>query len=208
MKTLFKWLLRLVAAVVVLAVALVLCRNVLFRQLLVWQIHAQTGFDARIGYLHADLTSPTLRLEDVKVYYPASLGGVTLLELPELYLEYDRSALWRRHVHIPSARLAIREVNVVLGHFGLPLPSSPPTAGGSVTALAGRGLVFDGIDRMDFSLGRVNFLTAGANAPTSSHEVNLEHKALRNLKTPADFGWQLMPVLLAKGLLPQPAGSR
>ena len=206
MKTLFKWLFRLTAAAVLVLVLAVLCRNVILREVLEWQIHSRTGMDARIGYVNLGLMTAALRIEDAKVYYPADLGGVKLLEIPELYVEYDRGALWRRHVNIPRVRLNLSEVNVIEGRFGLPPPREPSRspAAPTTTNRPNQAMAFDGIERLELSLGRVKFSSPKAGSPAREIPVNLQNLTLKNLKSPSDFTWQLLPVLLSKGLLSGP----
>ncbi len=205
MRTIFRWLFRLAATVLLLAVALVLGRNFILKQVIEWQIQSRTGMDVRIGYVNLGLLTAALRIEDAKVYYPADLGGVKLLEIPELYMEYDRGALWWRHLRIPRARLKVNEVNIIEGRFGLPpprkpaRPPAPPAAGNPIPWLA-----FDGIERLELSLGRVKFSSPRTGGQAREVVVDLQDLTLRNLKSPSDFTWQLLPVLLAKGLLSGP----
>lgn len=206
MKTIFKWLFRLAATVVLLAIALVLTRNVILKETIEWQIFSRTGMDARIGYLDLGLLTPALRIEDVKVYYPPDVGGVTLMEIPEFYLEYDFNALWwRRRLHIPRARLNISEVNVMEGQFRLPSyrdPATPPPA--PTTGDSGSSLVFGGIDQLELSLGSVKFSSQRSGSRTREVAVNLKNYPVKSVKSAADLTWQLLPVLLSKGVLAGP----
>ena len=205
MRTIFRWLFRLAATVVLLTVALVLARNVILKETIEWQIFSRTGMDARIGYLDLGLITPALRIEDVKIYYPPAVGGVTLMEIPELYLEYDRNALCWRRLHIPRARLNVSEVNVMEGQFRLTSPRNPaqspaaPAVGGP-----GSALVFDGVDQLELSLGSVKFSSQRSGSQTREVPVNLKNYPVKSVKSFADLTWQLLPVLLGKGVLSGP----
>ncbi len=206
MKTIFKWLFRLAATVVLAAIALVLARNVILRETIEWQVFSRTGMDARIGYLDLGLLTPVLRIEDVKIYYPPDVGGVTLMEIPEFYLDYDFNALWwRRCVRIPRARLNISEVNVLEGQFRLPSPRAPePAASSPAGSGSGSSLVFGGIDQLELSLGVVKFSSQRSGSGTREVAVNLKNYPVKNVKSAGDLTWQLLPVLLGKGVLSGP----
>ncbi len=118
MKTIFKWLCRLVGLVVLVIAAAILFRNPILRSLAEWRLHAATGLDARLGYLHVGLTEPIVRVEDLKLYNPPESGGETFLDVPELYVEYDRGAALLGRVHLKLLRLNLAEVNIIEGKDG------------------------------------------------------------------------------------------
>ena len=72
MKWILKWLLRLflaaVALVVVAVIVLLLSYNSILRAVMERQIRAQTGMDAEIGKLKLALFSPTVEIQNFKLY--------------------------------------------------------------------------------------------------------------------------------------------
>lgn len=113
MKFIFRWLFRLLILTIVLVVALVLLKDVLIKALVEYRLRAQTGLDARIGRLEMGLLTPTLTIEDLKLYNPAEFGGSLFLDLPELRLEYDRPALAAGRLHLILLRMNLAVVHVV-----------------------------------------------------------------------------------------------
>lgn len=202
MKFIFKWTFRLIFAVVILFVGTLLARNVIVREIIEWKIYSQTGMDARIGYLDLGLLTPSIRIEDLKVYYPHEIGGVTLMEVPEFYLEYDRASLLRWHLRIPHARLNIKEVNVMEGQFRLPsardLPQPPPAQPASSPSSLP---AFDGIDRLELTFGTMKFSSQRSGSQTRELTVGLKDYPLTRVRSFADLTWQLLPVLVNKGVL-------
>ncbi len=90
MRFLVRWTFRLVILAAVLAVALILSKDALLKSLAETQIRAQTGMDVRIGKLELGLFSPTLNVEDFKLYNPAEFGGSPLLDVPDLHVNIIR----------------------------------------------------------------------------------------------------------------------
>src|SRR5471032_3196443 len=104
MKFIFKRAFRLFITAVVLAVVgvvvLLLSYNSILRVAIERNIRAQTGMDAEIGSLKIALTSPTIRIQNFKLYNSSDFGGTPFLDIPEIYIEYDRAALMHREIHV------------------------------------------------------------------------------------------------------------
>src|SRR5665213_2238643 len=104
MKFIFKWLLRLFALAVVLAVIFFLSLDSILRVVIQHNIRAQTGMDAEIGRVKLGLTEPTLEIQNLKIFNPSEFGGTPFLEIPEIHVEYDRAALAKKEIHITLLR--------------------------------------------------------------------------------------------------------
>src|SRR5689334_6065629 len=118
MKKLFKWVLRIVIVLVVLLAVAVIFRNPIAKAVAESQIRKLTGFEAQIGSLDIGLSSPTVTITDYKLVNPAEFGGKAFVNIPELHVEYDRSVLWKRKLHLKVVRFNQAEVNVVENNEG------------------------------------------------------------------------------------------
>src|SRR5262245_22829621 len=105
MRFLIRWAIRLFIIFIVFLVALVLLKDTLFKALLEYRVRARTGLDVRIGRLEVGLSSPRLVMEDFKLYNSAEFGGSPLVEIPELRMEYDPTALATCRLHLRLLRL-------------------------------------------------------------------------------------------------------
>lgn len=116
-KFIFKWLFRLILAVVGLVVVavvfLLLTYNSILKNLIEHNIREQTGMDAEIGKLDVSLFEPTIEIRDLQIYNPANFGGAPFLNIPEIHIEYDRPALMRRQLHFTLVRLNLAELDIV-----------------------------------------------------------------------------------------------
>jgi hypothetical protein len=68
----------------------------------------------------------------------------------------------------------------------------------------GSALVFDGVDQLELSLGSVKFSSQRSGSQTREVPVNLKNYPVKSVKSFADLTWQLLPVLLGKGVLSGP----
>ncbi|HEX5398035.1 MAG TPA: hypothetical protein VFY06_03195, partial [Verrucomicrobiae bacterium] len=169
-KWLFKWALRLffaaVALVVVGVIVFLLSYNTILRVWIERQIHAQTGMDAEIGRFHLSLSSPTVEIQNFKLYNTASFGGTPFLDMPEVHLEYDLDALRHRELHFKLLRINLRELDIVKNQAGqtnifVPSLKSPGGKAGGTTLADFKkqtGYDFTGIDMLNVSIGKVKFI--------------------------------------------------
>ena len=215
MKALFKWLFRLVAFVVLLVVAAVVFRNPILKSLLEWRLGAETGLDARIGYLHLGLMDPVVRIEDVKLYSPADFGGSAFVAVPEFYAEYDRGAAFWRNLRFTRARLNIAELNVVENRDGrtnleLFLARQKQPGGGRATGWRTSLVSYKGIDNLSLSLGRVRFTSLKNPIPPKETALDVKDAEMKNVKSTREFTSFVLDLLLKHGadfLRPSLTGS-
>jgi hypothetical protein len=200
-KFIFKWLFRLfiaaVVLVVVVAVVLLLSYNSILRVAVEHSIRAQTGMDAEIGSLNLALTSPTIRIQNFKLYNTGDFGGTPFLDIPEIYVEYDRAALARKQIHITLMRFNLGELDIVKNEkgqtnifsLGIALPAKNP---GGIPAAGNfkkqTGYDPKSIDTLNVSIGKVKFIDLKNPQNNREQTIGLENVVIPNVKSQADLG--------------------
>src|SRR6185295_8489860 len=92
MKRIFRWSLRLLIVLVVLLVAVLLVKDPLLKSFAERNLRQSTGMDVSFGKLDAGLFTPTVNLEDFKLYNLPTFGGGPFITIPEMRAEYDFGA--------------------------------------------------------------------------------------------------------------------
>jgi uncharacterized protein involved in outer membrane biogenesis len=211
MKWLLKWIFRLVILIVVLAVALVLSLDSIVKALAERQIRAETGMDVQIGRFSVGLLSPVVRMENFKLYNTAEFAGAPFIDIPELYVEYNRAALAEGKLHVTLMRFNLAEVDVVKNEAGqtniVNLMAKPrsktSTASGAKRAAE---LQFTGIDVLNLSLGKLRFVDLKDPRQNREVKVGLQNQVLRNVTSEADLYGVLFLVWVRSGASgPSPA---
>ena len=200
MKFIFKWLFRLflaaVALVVVVIVVLLLSYNSILRIVIEHNIRAQTGMDAEIGRFKLGLLEPTIEIQNLKIYNPPSFGGTPFLDIKEIHAEYDRAALAKSEVHVTLLRFNLGELDIVKNQAGqtniFTLGLSVPTkkSGGKQTAINFKkqtGYDFAGIDILNVSVGKVQFVDLKNPQNNRSQEIGVDNCVTPNVKSTADL---------------------
>jgi len=201
MKRMFKWLIGLFIAAVLLVVVgfivLLLSYNSILRAAMEHQVRAQTGMDVEIGSLKVGIISPTVEIRNLKIHNSPAFGGTPFLDIPEIRVEYDRAALARREIHLTLLRFNLGELDIVKNQAGqtnifLPgvnLPS--PKSGGGGDPLANfkkqSGYDFTGIDMLNVSIGKAKYIDLKNPQNNREQVIGIDELVIPNVKTPADL---------------------
>jgi uncharacterized protein involved in outer membrane biogenesis len=200
MKRIFKWLLGLFLAAVVLVIVtiivLLMSYNSILRVAIERQIRAQTGMDVEIGSLKVALTSPTVEIQNLKIHNPPDFGGTPFLDIPEIHVEYDRAAFARREIHIKLLRFNLGELDIVknqagrtnLFSLGIASPAKK-SGGGKVMANFQKqtGYDFKGIDMLNVSIGKVKFIDLQNQQNNREQTIGIDNCVIPNVKSQVDL---------------------
>jgi hypothetical protein len=198
MKTFQSWFFRilwwLTFVVIVLAIMVFANREWIVKDLAEQHIRAATGMESEIGVYSFGLREPKVRLENFMLYNPAEFGGTLFLDVPELYVEYDKAALKRHEIHITLMRVNLQEVDVVKNAAGATNIMSyastmtPRTAGGGHRTVAPiNGYKFTGIDVLNLSIGKVKFVNLKDQRLNRMVAIGMQNRIYTNVVSSADL---------------------
>ncbi len=205
-KFIFKWVFRVVLLAVLLVVVAVFSIDPILRVVMENRIRAQTGMDAEIGRVSLGLLEPTLTIQNFKLFNPPSFGGTLFLDIPEIHVEYDRAALAKSDLHLTLLRFNLGELDIVKNQAGQTnlfalsaLPSVKKTGGSGRSFTRQTGLEFTGIDVLNVSIGKAQFIDLQDQHNNRTQPIGIENCVMRNVKTPADLGGLAVLIALRSG---------
>lgn len=212
MKFLARWTFRLVLLALVVALALILLKDLLIREIIESAISKATGLECRISNVEVRLLSPTLLLTNVRIYQPHSLAGERLVQLSEAFIEYDTAALTRLEIRLRLVRLHITELTIVELNSGESTLELLRRMFADIPQhTSSRWIRFGGIDTLNLSMDRATFFRPTTPGPPQHFDVNLRHQVLHDLRTPGDFQnaleRTLTPVIISLATN-RPSGAR
>ena len=204
LKWLFKWGLRFLLLAIVLGVVFLLSLDSILRQVVEHNLRNQKdmhGMRAEIGKFHFGLFEPVIEIKNLQLYNPPEFGGTPFLNIPEIYVEYDRAALRnRREIHITLLRFNLGELDVVKSQdgqtnllaFGMALPTkktagSAPGSSPSAADLKQLGVEFKGIDCLNVSVGTFKYLDLQDSKNNREQKIGLENCVITNVTSMADL---------------------
>lgn len=189
MKFIFRWAFRLTVLAIVLAVGLLLLKDLILREWVQYQARAATGLDIRIGGLSFSLSEPIFSLKDLTVFNPPEFGGGPLISLPEVHVEYDRGRLAARQLRLRLLRINVAEMSLVHDAAGRSnLEAIGAALGQKTTNQTDQGTMgFEGIDTLNLSLGTLRYIHLGAPERNRTYNVQIQNEVLTNLRSQFDL---------------------
>lgn len=164
------------------------------------RVNASGVAEVEIGSLNIGLLRPHLEVRDLKVFGQSQFGGVQLLDLPELRVEYDREALNRQELKFRLVRLRLNELTLMDGFAGGQTNMFQRMQGFSelIVAYTNRlgeltnrvdldraqrvgNATFRGIDRLELTLGRVRFVDMKDPLSEKVATLNINRRVMTNI---------------------------
>ncbi len=189
MRRLIRWAFYLFFVLIVLAVAGVLLLNTIVKQVVESRLRSRTGLDPRIGLVDVGLLSPTITIENLKLYNTADFGGSVFIDMPELHLEYDLGAIRSGILHFKLVRLDLAEVALVQDKQGrmnvqdLDKRSREASRGKKSSV---DDFKFTGIDTFNLTLGKFR-LSNLASGREEEIQFGIKNQISHNVKSEADL---------------------
>lgn len=203
MKKLLKWVIRIVFVLVVLIGLAVLFRGEIVKSMMEKQIYAQTGMRTTIGSVDIGINRPVVKIESLRIYNPPGFDDSRFVDIPEIYVEYDRRALVSRKLHLRLVRFHLADVNIVENTEGKKNVEYLLEKQKEFEAKSGKegkpALEFVGIDTLKLRVGQVRFRSL--KNPGRNRDVRLDiNEELKNVKSASDFTGLVARVMLKRGI--------
>lgn len=163
-----------------------------------------TGLDASIGSLQVGVLDTSIGVRSLQVRNPAGFQDQVMVDLPELYVDYDLGAALKGDVHLELVRLYLKELRVIKnadGRLNLHAikglesdgPAPPPSAKAGAFA----------IDALDLKIGTVTYTDYTVSPPSvKTFAVNLDEHFER-ITNPTVFAGLVVSRALMKTTIAQ-----
>jgi len=202
MKKLFKWVFRLVLALVIILALLVLFRDNIAKAAVARQIRNETGMAVTIGRVNIGISSPTVTIQNFILMNTADFGESRFLDVPEVHAEYDRAGLFSGKVHLKLLRFNLGEIHVVQnkdGKTNLQALAERKKRRKPVDGSGGPLTEFQGIDTLNLSLGR--FIYTSYKTPANDQEiwVGVKNEIIKGVKSAKDLEPLFARIALERG---------
>jgi hypothetical protein len=204
MKRLFNWVFFGFLALFTCCVAGIFLLDPIAKYIVESQIRANTHMDVKIEKLSIGLLSPTLKVENFILYNTAEFGGSPFVQVPELYIEYDRAAIRNRKLHIKLLRLNLEEIAILKdkkGQYNFGSLQKDAKTAKNTPKNASQGMEFVGIDTLNLTLQSARLGTV--DMPANDQQVNfgIKNQIFHNVKSSKDMA-AIAFILAGKSGLP------
>lgn len=171
-----------------------------------------TGLKLNMRSLHVGILKPVVAIKELSLFNPPGFVDKTMIEMPEIYVDYDLPAIIGGKIHLSEVRLALKEFYVVKnakGELNLdalktvqaqkkgePAKTQKPKAEGKAPGFQ--------IDKLVLSIGKVVYkdYSKGSAPSVKEYQVNL-HETYTNVDDPS----KLASLIVVKALMGTPIAA-
>ena len=103
----------IILAVVGVIIVVLLAKDLIIKTSVEKGVELVTGLKLNIGSLKVGILKPFIDIKNLTLLNPADFPDRTMVEMPEIYVNYDLPAIIGGKIHLPEVRLALKEFVVV-----------------------------------------------------------------------------------------------
>jgi hypothetical protein len=107
-----------IGLIVILIAGLLIGKNIVAKTVISGGVKAVTGLQLDIGRMDVSLTDTLIGINDMKLYNPDEFSDRVMVDLPEIYVDYDLGAFIDGRVHLEEVRINLKELTVVRNRDG------------------------------------------------------------------------------------------
>jgi len=194
--------------IIVLAVGIVLfaAKNTVARLSVEKGVEVVTGLKLKMRSLSIGLLTTNVGIKDMRLFNPAGYEDRVMLDMPEIYVDYDLPAIIKGKIHLPEARIDLKEFVVVKNKNGdLNLDSlnvvkeekEKPAAKPAEPQKKGKAPEIQ-IDSLELKIGKVIYKDYSKGGAPSVQEFNID---IDERYSDIDDPNKLVSLILVKALM-------
>jgi uncharacterized protein involved in outer membrane biogenesis len=195
LKKVLRWIIGIVALLLLLAAGAVFFKDSLLKTITRWNIKAATGLEATIGKFNLDLGGSRLQITNFRIYNDPAFGKSALLDVPEIYLQFDPEKASQGKLHFKEVRFNLAELNVIRNTNGITNIEALKDVV-ERTTMPTNGLEFGGIDKLVLNLGQLNYTDLQRPENSTQMHFDVKDEVVRDLKTSEDVENWTMALLI------------
>jgi uncharacterized protein involved in outer membrane biogenesis len=198
-----KKFLTILLVVVVVIVIVLFAKDLIIKTGVEKGVALVTGLKLNIGSLKVGILKPIIDIKDLNLFNPASFPDRTMVDMPEIYVNYDLPAIIGGKIHLPELRLALKEFIVVKNAQGelnldaLKTVQAQKEGKSPAEKGAGRAPAIK-IDALMLSIGKVIYKDYSKGTPPKVKEFNLN---LNESYTNVDNPYSLASLIIVRALM-------
>lgn len=103
----------LLALVIVLLLVAAVGKNYIAKTAISAGVRAMTGLKLSIDKMDVGVLKSALGINELKIYNPEGYADTLMLDMPEIYVDYDLPAFFRKKIHLEEVRIDMNRFVVV-----------------------------------------------------------------------------------------------
>src|SRR5688572_2340958 len=189
MKRALRWIVGIIACLLLVVITLVLFRNPILRKCIEYQIERETGVEASVGSLQLDLAAGSVRVADFKLANPPGFGERPMLHVPELFMRIDPESP-AGGLRFLQARLNVTEFNIVRsadGRTNVFTLEKRLRERKKKKRRDDKDLEFHGIAELKLTLGTVRYIDMQKPSRSQEFRLGIQEEVFTGIKSEKDL---------------------
>lgn len=184
---------KLVGIMVGIAIALLvvaIAKDIVIKAMVEKGVEIVTGLKLDIGTFKVGVLKPVVDIKNLKLFNAAGFKDRTMIDMPEIYVDYDLAAIFKNRIHLNEVRIDLKEFDVIKNEQGvLNLDSlkvvQAEKEGKSPTEKAAGKAAEIQIDSLKLRIGKVIYkdYSKGAEPDVKEFDLNL-NESYSNINNP------------------------
>ena len=197
-----KWMI-VVAGVLVAVLVLGAAKDIIIKVAVESGTQMVTGLKLKIGGFRVGMLNTLIDIRNLRILNPEGFKDKNMLNMPEIYVDYDLGAIFRGKVHLTETRINMQEFTVVKNEKGkLNLDSlkvvQAQKSGSKPAEKAGAKAPEIQIDKLRLKIGKVLYKDYSAGGEPSIKEFNVNvDEQYTNITNP----YTLVSLIVVKALM-------
>ena len=113
---------KLVGIMVGIAIALLvvaIAKDIVIKTMVEKGVEIVTGLKLDIGTLKVGVLKPVVDIKDLKLFNAPGFKDRTMIDMPEIYVDYDLAAIFKNRIHLNEVRIDLKEFDVIKNEQGV-----------------------------------------------------------------------------------------
>ncbi len=189
---------RIIAIILAVFVVLSFAKNTIAKISVEQGVHLVTGLKMGIRGFNIGLLRTNVDIKGIRLYNPRGFKDKLMMDMPEVYVDYDLPAIIKGTIHIPEMRLDMKEFVVVKNADGALNLDSLNVVQQEKTGEKEGEMPKMQIDSLQLKIGKVVYKDYSAGGKPSVQEFNINiNETYKNIDDPN----KLVSLIVVKALM-------
>ena len=189
-----KKIIKIVTVVLVLVIVMFFAKNIMARTIISAGVKAITGLKLGIKSMDVGVLRTLIGVRGLELFNPPGFKDSLMADVPEIYVDYDLGAFFKKKVHLNELRLNLKELIVVKNNKGeLNLNSLKVVKKKKKTAGKDAKKTHFQINALELKIGRVIYKDYSTGGAPKVREFNVDvEERYENITDPRALGKLIM----------------